>query len=249
MSEERARNMGWVPKEEFKGDPEKWVDHDIFLDRGDNIMPILKERMGALEGKFEAQTAELAKTRKSLEKFVTYHKGTKKRMYEKAFKDLESQKRAAVEAGDAPAYDVLVQKEMQIVEEVQSLEDEATKGDEESPLFPQFKVDNPWYGVDPEMTAYANALQPLVSAETSGDEEFFKVIAAKTVKRFPEKVRAPAVVAQVEGADAGGGASEKTGSKGWADLPQDAKDAYNLEFSDIPNFTKENYAKDYFAQE
>ena len=37
-----ARAMGWRPQDEFGGDPERWVDADTFVARGEQVMPLLK---------------------------------------------------------------------------------------------------------------------------------------------------------------------------------------------------------------
>ncbi len=37
-----AREMGWTPQEKFKGNPEKWVDAQTYVDRADHILPILR---------------------------------------------------------------------------------------------------------------------------------------------------------------------------------------------------------------
>ena len=39
-SEEKASAIGWRPKDQWKGDPDKWVDADAFLKKGDEILPV-----------------------------------------------------------------------------------------------------------------------------------------------------------------------------------------------------------------
>ena len=41
--EQEARTLGWVPAEEFKGDPNRWVDAETFVERGHTVMPILRK--------------------------------------------------------------------------------------------------------------------------------------------------------------------------------------------------------------
>ena len=40
-TEDKARRLGWVPKEEFKGDPENWRSADEFMARGEQLLPIV----------------------------------------------------------------------------------------------------------------------------------------------------------------------------------------------------------------
>ena len=58
-TEQEARNLGWVPQEEFRGDPGKWVDAETFVERGHTIMPILKSNNKKLEEQLRSQAAEL----------------------------------------------------------------------------------------------------------------------------------------------------------------------------------------------
>ncbi len=48
--EQEAHNLGWVPLDQWRGDPEKWTDADTFVKRGKEIMPILRKNNEALQG-------------------------------------------------------------------------------------------------------------------------------------------------------------------------------------------------------
>ena len=38
-----AESMGWIPPERFKGDPERYIDAAEYIDRGEKVLPIIKE--------------------------------------------------------------------------------------------------------------------------------------------------------------------------------------------------------------
>ena len=59
--EQEARTLGWVPQEEFKGDPNRWVDADTFVERGHTVMPILRKNNERLETLVKQQAEELNK--------------------------------------------------------------------------------------------------------------------------------------------------------------------------------------------
>lgn len=65
-SEDRARTMGWLPKAEFKGAPERWQDANAYLARGEEIMPILKANNQQLSGEVAALRAQNAKISQAL---------------------------------------------------------------------------------------------------------------------------------------------------------------------------------------
>ena len=256
-AEERAKSMGWVPSEEFKGDPEKWVDAETFLKRGDEILPIMKERLSKMEGRFQEQnegykkqTNKIEKLTESLEKFAKFHKDTAKRSYERAIKDLKKRQRSAVEEGNVDVFDNIETEIEGLQQEIETPADD-TKADETiHPDFNPWMQQNPWYGTDPDLTAYANGIGPSIARDMPDidGKAFYEEITKRTKKMFPYKFKSEAKADSVEG----GGETETTTTgkkKGWKDLPQEAKNAYNKNFADIPEFSKEDYAKDYWIQE
>lgn len=65
--EERAARMGWSPKEQWRGAPEKWVDAKTFVERANPA--ILLERMDKIAKEHEATIARLEKmNQRALEK-------------------------------------------------------------------------------------------------------------------------------------------------------------------------------------
>ena len=40
--EEKALEMGWVPQDKWTGDPDKWTDARSYVERGEQILPILR---------------------------------------------------------------------------------------------------------------------------------------------------------------------------------------------------------------
>lgn len=43
--EARAREMGWSPKEQWRGNPEHWIDAATFVQRGEQVLPILQANL------------------------------------------------------------------------------------------------------------------------------------------------------------------------------------------------------------
>lgn len=40
-----ARRLGWRPREEFRGPQSQWLPVDLFLERVNNEIPVLRERL------------------------------------------------------------------------------------------------------------------------------------------------------------------------------------------------------------
>lgn len=65
--ETQARSLGWSPKEHFKGDPRHWVDAETYVNRGEQIMPILRQNNRKLEGELTSTKSELAALKAQLD--------------------------------------------------------------------------------------------------------------------------------------------------------------------------------------
>jgi hypothetical protein len=252
-TEKRARAMGWVPKEDFRGDEDRWVDSDTFLDRGENIMPILKERLTKFEQNNTALTDKLDKATKQLETFVTHHKQTYKRAYDNAFRDLDAKQREAVSAADTDAYDQLQQEKEDLQKEVEDMrEQQAPAAAPESPAYGRWLDENSWYKTDTDRQLFVDALGANLQANQTykTDEEFYAELTRRTKEAFPGRFENVQQVkpAAVEGGGGGVDADLTGAGKKWADVPPEAKEIYLENFSDIPNFGKEEYAKDYWEQ-
>ena len=62
--ETAAREMGWRPLAEFRGDAEKWVDAETFVSRGEHYLPIIKADRDKLQAKNAELEASLAETKR-----------------------------------------------------------------------------------------------------------------------------------------------------------------------------------------
>src|SRR5574337_489576 len=65
--ESEAKEMGWRPQAQYKGDPEKWVDAQEFVERGEHILPILKANTNKLRSELLTRDQEVAKLRASMD--------------------------------------------------------------------------------------------------------------------------------------------------------------------------------------
>lgn len=59
--EQRARDLGWSPRDQWRGPLSAWIDAPEFVQRGEQIMPILRNNLRASEGKISSLEAQLKK--------------------------------------------------------------------------------------------------------------------------------------------------------------------------------------------
>jgi len=261
-NEQRARRMGWVPEDEFKGDPEKWVDADTFVQRGEEIMPVLKENLGRMETKFESLQGEyrnsqekIEQLNKTLERVVDMSKTASKRAYQRALRDLKKQQREAAKNGDLDTYDAIDRQMEELGEESVKEEPKREAKSAEGGIHPDFggwHKENLWYGQDKELTAFANGLGPIVAQEIPGvdGKPFFDEVTRRVKAAFPQKFENP-MKKKADVVEGGGGEGESGGGKKktYRDLPQEAKEACDEFVSQGLFKDRQAYVDEYFVEE
>lgn len=252
MSEEndvtaKAAEMGWVPKEEWKGDPEKWRPAEEFVSRGENILPILKDRVSKLESDLKVA---LSANKHEIEQVKKESYARAKAEYDKQLADLEKLEVEAFKTGDADVYLEVKNAKAAIkapVEPEQASED---------PVFVDWKDKNPWYQSDKELADYADFISHKIMAEHSGKitkSALAEEMTKRTKAAFPSKFTNPK--RSEAGAVEGGATSPsgKSGGKKFSDIPEEAKAQYARMAKNFERqgrkFTKEQYAEAYFEQQ
>lgn len=238
-----ARELGWRPKEEFKGDEAKWVDAKTFVERGEHVLPIVKATnarlrsdLAATNARLEEVSAALKASKESTDALERYHQDDVKQKVEKARADLKAQLVAAKKAGD-------VESEVNLTDELTRLNTvdltEAKVTDEplpkpvqkdytKHPEFIAWKEDNPWFGTDIAKTAIARDISERLraSGETSIGREYMDKVSVATAKEVT-RLGGGRATSKVEASKGGGGGGGNGGAKSYSDLPPEAKTACN----------------------
>lgn len=152
----RATKDGWAPKEQWKGDPSKWVDAAEFNYRGELMRHIQRANDEVAELK-----ASKGVTDKALEKLGKIHQKTLEREKQDILDSIEAEKVQAIEDGDGKAAVAADKKLDKVKAEFQEMEGEIANEspDQEGQIqYPQEYVDwaqnnNQWYGKNAAMTA------------------------------------------------------------------------------------------------
>lgn len=245
--EERASRMGWTPKEQFRGDPAKWVDATVFVKNGEESLPILRERLRSSE-----------RARADLEKSVVevrkMNETVFQRAYDKAKKDLEGQVKSAAKAGDE-AGAAAAATELAELERQKAERDVAAKAD---PVFDGWVDENPWYkDADLVVEAEGEAFK-LRRRMAAGKEKmlegrpFLERVKEEMKKRFPDHAAFGNPRRQAASGverPSGGGEPGSGGKKGWEHLPSEAKQAGERFIKQKLVKDKSAYAEQYWAQE
>lgn len=267
--ETKARAMGWMPKEAWKGPETSWVDAEKYLERGEQIMPVLRANNQKLSDKLNATETEVQTLRQALTAANEAIEGlkdfrstlTKERATEQKVSLTKALKEART-SGDAEAEVELEEK----LDEVKSALKEAEKPAATKPAttpapvinpVAQAWVDqNPWFQKDQRKTGYALGLANEWKAEgkTAGTKEFFEFVDEQMAENFPSENTSrrerPSKTSRTNN-----GSSESSGDgRTFADLPADAKAACDRVAQKVvgPNRAfktaaewRENYVKNY----
>lgn len=248
MSEERdfakeASADGWVPQDQWKGDPNKWIPAEDFVKRGETILPIVQAKyrkemakVTELERKVEEQSSVFNEFRTFQEQALAKAKQDR----EAAIAELELQRAKAITDGDGQTFTQADQK----LQQMRAQAPAKPSPQKESPEVLAWKSENPWYESDATLTAIADGLSGVVAKENPGlkGKAFLDKLTERVKSEVPHKFENPRRQEQLTDAGTRKGSSK---SKGYDDLPADAKSACDRFVSTIKGFTKEQYLSQY----
>jgi hypothetical protein len=238
-----AREMGWVPKDEFRGPDDNWRPADEFVKRGEEILPIVNAKNRRLEERLEKQERAFEERARRLEAMQQKGLERQKAQFEADQKRIAEQKRIAVSEADSETYDRLDAEEKSLAPpEVEPEPAQQTNSDAET----EFAGKNPWYNTDPLARSLAIAESQRVAAIPGSTVEQQLKAAEDAVKlRFPEHFPKPVP-------PPGGGATHRTATqkrgKGVNDLPPEAVSAAKSFIAQGVYKDMAEYAKDYFEE-
>lgn len=259
---QKAKDMGWRPLEQFKGDPEKWVDAEEYVERGEHVLPIVRSERDRLRGELLTTTTKVGTLQQQLDATRAIVQGLEGKFNESLNRQLAEQRRILKEDLKDAVQDRDTDKEFEIREQLNDLteaEKEAKRVQAEnkeklngtkppvqtstdpdlSPEFNEWKAENPWFGgtsaEDKKRTkAVIRAAEDLRDdGETSTGREFFEK--ATAAAEGADSNDPPS--RNLDKVDNGNARSNsRSGPKTYASLPPEAKQAC---MEDAENFVGE----------
>jgi len=250
-AEAKARRLGWVGKDEFKGDPERWRPAEAFLERGETLLPLLKRDNERLHGRLTEVESLLKETREASKELLAFTSKSEERAYTRAKAEIQ----AKIEQAAATADPNAVRAGMQ---ELDALNAEhvkpAPKPAAEKPVVAADPVIQDWISKEEWFTK--SAVLNTFATETFGElerskpglskAELLTETKRKTMEKFPEKFGInPARNGAAVVAEPGGALRQRKTGKTYDDLPAEAKKACDKFVRTIPGYTRDKYVKDY----
>lgn len=247
---QRAREKGWVPKGEYRGDPSDWVDEHEFLKTQGQV----RRERDDLSRKVQGLERNMEMLRKDTE---TIREKAEREGYERAYNEITARQRRAVEDGDTVEWERLEGEKRKLEPPAQKKDD----GGQSDPVIQGWIQENPWFNSDPALNMEAQAIHVRLSNKHPHMplEENLRRVTDEIQRRYPEEFGIdPEAVKpkpqyrrpqRVSGSEAKGGNSSGGGKKGWADLPAEIRQTAKSLIGEGNIYrTQDDYAKSYFRQ-
>lgn len=155
-AQEQAVNSGWVPQEEWKGDPDAWVDAPEF------------NRRARLIGQIKAQRQETTELKAALKQMHALMVKNTEAAYNQAITDIQAQRNAALQEGDT-AKVMQLEAQLNNTHQAAQISTSELKKAGQIPEIPEFfrewRERNEWYGTNAKRTAYADAMAKVIAQE------------------------------------------------------------------------------------
>lgn len=176
--EQQARSQGWVSKEEWTGEPDKWKPAKEFNERGE------------LFSKIDSMGRELKETKKALKMLQEHHTKVKESEYNRAVTELKTLQKKHLEEGNSDGYLETTELLTDLKAEQKAREVAAeTAPQQPDPRFVEWVNKNNWYTQSNEMRQYADAIGLGYAQSNPGlePEEVLKYVSEQVRGRFRER--------------------------------------------------------------
>lgn len=248
-SQQKALKIGWIPPEQFKGDPDKFIDADQFIERGEQVLPILRKTNEGLHAdlrnvreQLNEVTQALSESKEAIKALKDFHTEDTKRQVEAARRSVKEQLVAAKKEGNVEA-EVELTSELNRLDKAQDDADAAaaatTKDDVgdggkpkqkapiQDPEFQAWHKENSWFGTDFRKTGLAQGIANELRAngDRSQGREFLDKVSAAVDEELNPGTRSRPSKVDTGGSRDGGRPPASSKKRGYADLPKDAKEA------------------------
>jgi hypothetical protein len=254
-----AESQGWVPKERFRGNESDWVDADIFVKRGREILPILRKNNENLIRDLQATKEQLRDFREAAEEFKRFQKEAYERKaneYEDRIREIKESRAQAISDGDGQKVNALddaldqakedLKEAKQAVKEADTVKTPEPATQAMEPELQSWLDGNTWFGQDKRMTSIANGIGDSIRLEfpmLKGKpflDKLDEVLAEEFPNKFGEKKSPASRVESGSGRQGRGGSNAQS----YDNLPADAKAACD-KFVKQKLMTKEEYVQSY----
>lgn len=219
-----AREMGWAPKDEFRGDPEEWKPADQFIRDGRDIQRSLSDRLKNIEGQTQTfgRIAEQLANDRVKERDAYWQQQLDKAVdegdHELKREALENLRKPSEQSGQGPS-------------------SEAS----------EWIARNSWFNSDPAASFRAQEITARLASQGKSVSEQLATAESIIRREFPEHFKQPAKDPPTTQTGQSRKAAPTNRAKGFADMPAESQRMARDMADRNPGLTIEAIAKSYWA--
>lgn len=238
--ERKARDIGWKPREQWKGDASGWVDADEFVRRSETFLPYLQHERGRLKSDLDRTNSqlssvqrELQETREQLTALREFNEEMAGERRDRRKAEINDEIKVARESGNEVRVAELQNELQGLVKPAEKKAPPANPGNGTQPVIQPwvkgFIEGNADFMHDPDRVALFN--NELLRRRQAGDTRVGEVegIALLTEARDAVEAklggtrRSAAPSKTEEPNPTGGSRTVRSGGKGYSDMPAEAR--------------------------
>jgi hypothetical protein len=226
-----ARESGWTPKEDFRGNPDHWVDAKTWVEKGRQLAPLMKQQNAGLKKDLQAERD----ARVQLEARLRANEAALAAIQESQFestvldvkemrKEIKAQIAQASRDGEHDRVADLTEKLIDLKEPEKPVKVNGEQQPVDRPVvdphYAAWKDRNSWYWEDHRKSGFAEGVGRELALKGLKGAEFYAALDKELAKEFGTRRGG---VDRQEGARNGGGGSGAR--KSYHDLPAEARAA------------------------
>lgn len=251
MSEEQiekmARAEGWVPEDEFQGEPPRggFKSAYQFLETSDQILPIVRGQLKKTKKELAEIKSEMEQVKKdSVSANAILQRQIQKEQEEKEriLREAEQARANAITEGDGEAAVMAERRIHEIRQQPVGYDTPEMRATVDA-----WNADNSWFNENRDMRMWAEAYsRSLLQEGMAAGVPVLAAVAEKARSVFPDYFASKeGRLGEPGDLTTSGRKSNLTNGRGFDDLPQEAQDAYYRQKKLIPGFTQKQYLEQY----
>jgi len=247
-AEEKARSMGWTPKEDFKGDPAKWCSADEFVKRGEEFIPFLKSKV-------TKQEREISELKEQMRDFGQRYNNIEQATYNRAIGELSAKRKEAVELGDHEAFAAVDDEIDKLKSDMAGAKSSKPASNDFTPIYKEWEEKNTAWVNDPVMGSYAEEIGEVLAKRGITGVKFLDAVEKEVKAKFSHRFAKANTNPNRETAQSveSGAVSRKGTGNAFGDMPVDQRkackqmaDNFFSTDAEREKFTKD-FTKNYFS--
>lgn len=219
-----ARDLGWSPREEWQGDPEKWKPAEQFIRDGREIQ--------------HTTARELRSLREQMDRVAGVTETIVQDRVSAARSQWEADMAKAVEDGDTETALALAKKQPEV---------KAPNGNAPDSTVQQWIAKNSWFTTHPRAKALATEISDKLARQGFDVATQLSEAEAEVRERYPDLFPKPAKTPPATQTATARNASTSNRQKGFADMPAASQQVARQMVERHPGLTLEAFAKSYWA--